>query len=155
MNYEFVGHIPRIRIVLPLFIATFPGIPTNYPAIVLNEYDKGKVLYVVAYLESVRQEPHSKIFTNLLKLLSTKPFFFEADDPQSVEVTIFYQEEKKRYLINFLNFQAGLPNISVEGIKLRLRLSGEKPKKLIKIPEEKELPYEIKENYRIWSSLYA
>lgn len=124
-----------------------PGISTDYPSVVLNEYGKGKVLYVAADLEAAKQEPHRLVFTNLIKMFSSKPLSFETDAPKSVEITLFHQEEKKRYLVNLLNFQAELPNIPVEGIKLRIRLDKKEPKKLINLPEEKELAYESKKGY--------
>ncbi len=129
-----------------------PGILTDYPAIVLNEHGKGKVLYVTADLETAQPQAHRKIFIDLIKMLSSKPFFLEADAPKSVEVTSFHQKDKKRYLINLLNFQAQLPNIPVEGIKLRAKLNGKEPKRLIELPEEKELAYEVKKDYLEFTS---
>jgi len=124
-----------------------PGIPTDYPSIVLNEYGKGKALYVATDLESVEQDAHRLIFTNLIKMLSSKPFSFEADAPESVEITLFHQEDKNRYLINLLNFQAELPNIPIEGMKIRIRLDKKEPKRLMKLPGERELAYEVKGGY--------
>ena len=124
-----------------------PGIATEYPSIVFNKYGKGKVLYVAAELEAVKHKPQRLIFVNLIRMLSQKPFFFEADAPESVEVTLFHQKDKRRYLISLLNYQAKLPNIPVEGIKLRIRLDGKEPKKLMRLPEEKELAYENKGDY--------
>jgi len=124
-----------------------PGIFTDYPAIVLNKYGKGKVLYVTTDLETIKYEPHRLIFINLIKLLSQKSFSFEVDAPKSVEVTLFHQEDNGRYLINLLNFQSELPNIPIEGIKLRIKLDKKRPQKLIRVPEEKELVYEFKRDY--------
>ncbi len=124
-----------------------PGIPTDYPSVVLNEYGKGKVVYVAADLEVARQEPHRLIFVNLIKMLSSKPFSFEADAPKSVEITLFHQQDKKRYLVNLLNFQTELPNIPIEGIKIRIRLDKKKPERLIELPKESELAYELKKGY--------
>ncbi len=121
-----------------------PGIPTDYPAVVLNQYGKGRVIYVAGDLEAMEYEPHRQIFTNLIKSLSPKPFLFEAEAPKSVEVSIFHQKENERYLINVVNFQNELPNIPVEGIVLRVRLDGKRPERLISLPENKEIPYEIK-----------
>lgn len=123
-----------------------PGIPTDYPSIVLNGYGKGRALYVATDLEAIESESHPIIFTNLINLLSPKPFSFEADAPKSVEITLFHQPDRKRYLINLLNFQAELPNIPIERIKLRIRLNRKELERLIKLPEEKELVYEVKED---------
>lgn len=123
-----------------------PGIPTDYPSVILNEYGKGKVVYSAVDLEAVNQEAHQAIFINLIKLLSQKPFSFQVDAPRSLEVTLFHQKDKKRYLINLLNFQAELPNIPLEGIRLKLKLYKKEPRRLIKLPEEKELAYEVEKN---------
>jgi len=124
-----------------------PGISTEYPAVTLNEYGKGRVLYLATDFERGKHESHQLIFINLIKQLSLKPFLFEVDAPKSVEVTVFHQEDKNRYLINLVNFQAELPNIPIEGIRMRIRLDGEKPKRLIELPEGKGLTYAVKKGY--------
>ena len=124
-----------------------PGIPTDYPAVVLNRYGKGRVVYVAGDLEAMEYEPHRVIFTNLIRFLSPKPFLFEAEAPKSVEVTVFHQKDKKRYLINVLNFQDELPNIPVEGILIKIKLDGKLFGKLVRLPEGKDLACKIKGNY--------
>ena len=122
-----------------------PGISTDYPSIVFNEYGKGKTLYVAGEMgvgKSVEFQLYHGLFTNLIRLLSSKPFSFEADAPKSVQINLFRQEDKRRYLINLINFQAELPNIPVRGIKLRIKLHKKEAQRLIKLPEEKELAYQ-------------
>ena len=116
-----------------------PGIPTRHPAVIMNLFGKGKVIYATGDIES--NEVARGIFVQLLKRLFDR-FKVGADAPQSVEVTTFDQPEKKRYLISLINFQKDLPNIPVDHIKLRVRLDGNVPKRLLLLPEEKPLPYE-------------
>jgi hypothetical protein len=122
-----------------------PGIPTNYPSIVLNTYGKGKVLYVSGDLESVEHQDHRTVFINLLKLIAPQPFSFQLQAPKSVEAVVFYQEESERYLIHLLNFQAELPNIPVRGIFLKLKMDNHKPRRVIKLPEEVEIPFDFQD----------
>jgi len=124
-----------------------PGISTDLPSIVLNQYGKGKVIYSAGVLELMKEDDHRSVFINLIKLISNRSFFFEADAPKSVEVTLFHQEDKKRYLIDLLNYQAELPNIPVSGIKIRIRLDNKKPQRLILLPEGKKLDFKIEGNY--------
>jgi hypothetical protein len=124
-----------------------PGIPTEYPAVILRDFGKGKVVWVAGDLEMMKYDPQRKVFINLIKSLAQKPFSFEADAPKSVEITLFHQEENKRYIINFLNFQEELPNIPISGITCRVKLEGKKPTKLMKLPGEEEIPFELKGNY--------
>ena len=123
------------------------GPTTQYPAIILRKFGKGKVCYVAGDLEAAEYDSHQIVFINLVKGLAKRPFAFEVDGPKSVEVTLFHQEGNKRYLINILNFQQELPNIPVQGIRVKIRLDGKASQRLTVLPDEKELPYEVKDNY--------
>lgn len=120
-----------------------PGIPTGYPSIVLNEYGKGKVLYSAGVIESWGYESQKLVLGNLLKLILPRPCHYETDAPKPVEITMFRQEDNKRFIINAINYQRELPNIPVSGIRLRVRLDGKKPGRLAVLPEGKELDYSI------------
>jgi len=124
-----------------------PGISTDLPSIVLNQYGKGKVIYSGGVLELMKENDHRSVVVNLIRLISNKPFFFEVDAPKSVEVTLFHQEDKKQYFINLLNYQPELPNIPISDIKIRIKLDNRKPRRLMLLPEEKELDFKIEENY--------
>lgn len=121
-----------------------PGIFTENPAIILTQFGAGKVIYSVVELEKF--DPPRDLFINLIKLLSDR-FTFEAEAPKAVEITVFHQEEKKRFLISLINFQHELPNIPVEGIKVKIRLDNKTPKSLRIIPEERDLNYEFENGY--------
>jgi beta-galactosidase GanA len=115
-----------------------PGIPTNYPSLVMHSYGKGNVIYSAASLEGA--EYARSIFINILKLFQ-QPYSFEADAPASVEVTLFQQADQNRLIINLLNFQKDLPNIPVDGIKVRVRVTGMTPSELALLPEGPEMMY--------------
>ena len=121
-----------------------PGIRTHQPAIVLNRFGQGQVIYTTVDLENSRI--YSSIFINLIRLLSNA-FSFEADAPKPVEITVFHQEDKRRFIVNLINFQKELPNIPVQGIRVRVRLDGGTVKRLVLLPEEKELASCKKGNY--------
>ncbi|MFC1713992.1 beta-galactosidase trimerization domain-containing protein [Candidatus Poribacteria bacterium] len=121
-----------------------PGIKTDHPAVILNEFGAGKAIYATCELEKF--DSHRDLFISLIRLIS-KPFTFEADAPKAVEITLRYQEDKHRFIISLINFQRELPNIPVDGIKVRIRLDGRTPKRLLVLPEEKELTHEIKDGY--------
>lgn len=121
-----------------------PGVRTDHPAIVSNSFGAGKAVYVTADLEI--EDPYRDVFVNLIKLMS-KPFTFEANAPKVVEITAFHQEDKRRFVISLVNFQKDLPNIPVDGAKVRIRLDNKTPKRLVALPGEKELNYEIKNGY--------
>jgi len=118
-----------------------PGIQTAHPAVIMNRFGKGKVIYATGDIEN--NEVAREIFVQLLKQLFDR-FTIGTDAPQCVEVTTFDQPDKNRYLISLINFQKDLPNIPVENIKLRVRLEGKVAKRLLLLPEEKSWHYEKK-----------
>jgi hypothetical protein len=117
-----------------------PGIRTGRPAIVLNHFGQGQAMYVAGDLENA--DPHRGVFVSLIRLLA-KPFSFEAEAPKAVEVTAFRQEGKRRTIVSLVNFQKDLPNIPVEGIKVRVRLDGKAPRRLLALPSESPLAYQV------------
>jgi len=127
------------------FVSTYsnpPGIPTDHPAIILNQFGPGRVIYVSGELEN--SEFYRLVIINLIRQLCDH-FTFEADAPQAVEVTAFHQDERKRYLISLINFQRDLPNIPVENMHLTLRLDGKRIRQLLWLPDEKTLDFEIRD----------
>ena len=116
-----------------------PGIATDNPAVVLNQFRKGKAVYVAGELES--HETCHHIFINLVRLL-TNAFSFEGQAPKAVEISAFHQEDQQRYLINLVNFQKDLPNIPAEGIRVKFQLQGKTAKRLLLLPEGKPVPLE-------------
>lgn len=121
-----------------------PGVSTDNPAVVFNQYGKGKAIYVTGDLEN--SDVASGIVANLLKFLYNQ-YAFEASAPAPVEVSVFHQEAKKRLLVNALNFQEELPNIPVDGIRVRVKLESKKPSRLVILPEEKKLNFEVSNGY--------
>ena len=60
---------------------------------------------------------------------------FEADAPAVVELTVFHQPERHRYLLSLVNFQKDLPNIPVEGIECRMRPRSETIRRVTRLPD--------------------
>ena len=104
-----------------------PGIPTDYPSIVLNRVGKGQVLYCAGVIESWEHESQRQVLANLVRMAARKPFFVDTNAPKSVEITMFHQADRRRYVINVLNYQQELPNVPVHGVALTVRMDGRKP----------------------------
>jgi len=121
-----------------------PGLATGNPAVVLNDYGRGRAIYAAADLESY--DIHHETLISLVRLLA-QPFSFEATAPQAVEVTLFHQPERKRLLVNLINFQKELPNIPVDGAIVRVRFDNRQVERLALAPQERPWPYEINCGY--------
>ncbi|MCC7263270.1 MAG: beta-galactosidase trimerization domain-containing protein [Candidatus Latescibacteria bacterium] len=123
------------------------GIATADPAVVLNQYGKGRALYMAGGLERMEHDSHRAFFRRLLVLLNPAPPLVRTDAPRAVEVLVFDQPAAARLLVTVLNHQAELPPIPVSGARLALRLDGRRPKRLVRFPEGTEIPFTEQEGY--------
>jgi hypothetical protein len=111
------------------------------PGIVVNNFGKGKAIWVAAPIESLSGVVASDLFRHLLKACLAGPNQFEADADQSVEITVFQQKEKQRLLVGLLNMQEEAPSISVDAT-IRVQIPGAaRAKRVIRLPEKKEMAF--------------
>jgi hypothetical protein len=133
-----------------------PGATTGQPALVYSERGKGRAVYAAGVVEGLRHDPQRRVMAEIVRLLAGGPFSFELavqhgaarlDAPKPVEMTLFHQPERKRFLANLLNFQGELPNVPVEGLHPRVRLGPRRPRRVLLLPEGKELPFETRDGF--------
>jgi len=120
-----------------------PGIDTQYPSIVLNRVGKGKVMYSAGPLEIWEYSTQRDIVGRMLKMLTSRPLFFETDAPKPVEITMFDQPDRKRIILHMLNFQQALPNIPVRYIRVKIFMNKSKPVRVNILPDEKTIKFKM------------
>jgi len=114
-----------------------PWVKSDAPLIVEHPFGKGRVIYSGTVVETV--DVLSPTFIAILKRL--KPDFrVEAKAHPSVEMTVFHQPDRKRYLVSLVNFQKDLPNIPIDGIEVTLRLGDETVRNVNLLPGGENLP---------------
>jgi hypothetical protein len=116
-----------------------PGIDTEYPALILNHYGKGKVIFSTGIIEIWDHDSTRNVFANLIRQLASRPFRFETDAPSSVELTLFHQDKLKRYVLNVLSYQQELPNLPVYGIRVKVWLGDREPVRVLKLPNKEQV----------------
>ena len=126
-----------------------PGIHTGEPAVVWNRFGQGQAIYVAGDVDAT--ETHREVLTQLICKLSPA-FSFEVNAPKPVEVTLFHQADKRRYLLSLINFQKDLPNIPVDGITVRVRMDGKTPRRIALLPTEESLPFAADGDYVIFTA---
>ncbi|MEX0679172.1 MAG: alpha-L-fucosidase [Pirellulales bacterium] len=109
-----------------------PWQSTDRPEIVWNQFGQGQAVYASSLIENV--DGMSGVFVELVRMVAG-PFRFEADAPAAVEMTVFHQPERHRYLVCLVNFQKEMPNIPVEGITVRMRPRQETLRRVVRLPE--------------------
>jgi hypothetical protein len=109
---------------------------------VINSFGKGKAIWVAAPIESRREAVYARIITHLLRRALSGPYQFEVETHRSVEMTLFHQADRQRLLVSLLNAQTELPTIPV-GATVRVLVPGQrKPKRVLQLPDQKELAFE-------------
>lgn len=96
-----------------------PWVPTDRPEVVSHEFGRGRVVYCASVLETV--PALAPTFVSLVRTLAGN-LRVEARAPECVELTLFRQPDRHRYVLGLANFQANLPNLPVDGIEITLRL---------------------------------
>ena len=123
------------------------GIATADPAIVLNQYGKGRTLYAAGGLERMEHDSHRAFFRRLLARLNPEPPLVQTNAPKPVEILVFDQPSAVRLLITVLNHQADLPPIPVSGVRIGVRLDGRYPRGLVRFPEGTDIPFAERDGY--------
>ncbi|NLO83425.1 MAG: hypothetical protein GX094_10300 [Clostridiales bacterium] len=124
-----------------------PGTKTEYPSVIYRSYGKGRIMWVAAPLEAAQQQPHRQVFANMIRELATEPFAFEADAPGVAEVTLFHKEEENRFLVSVVNVQDDFQILPVYDMTVRIRLGNKKPVRVMVLPCEKEIEFNMKNGY--------
>ena len=116
--------------------------PGGDPGLVVNSLGKGKSIWVAAPIESRPDEVYAKIVAHLIRRYLPGPYQFEVDAHPSVEATLFHQADKRRLVVSLLNTQTKTPKIPV-GATVRVLLPAKcKPRKVLDLPSQKEIPFE-------------
>jgi hypothetical protein len=119
-----------------------PWVPTKRPEIVLNNFGRGRAIYTSSLIENV--DGMADTYLSLVRILAGS-LQFELDAPAAVEMTIFNQPDRHRYLLSLVNFQRELPNIPVENTTVRARLPEGMLRRVARLPDEKVLEHHAKD----------
>ena len=81
-----------------------------------------------------------------------RSYRFEVDTDPAVEITLFDQAERRRLLVSLLNMREQIP-VSLVTAAVRVRVpEGRKPARVLRVPDLKEIPFEISGAYVAFSA---
>lgn len=124
-----------------------PGKETSYPSLIFRNYGKGKVIWSAASFEAIDRKPHEKLFMNIIRELATRPFGFKADFPPCIEMVLYNQPDKNRYVVHFINEQEKLPPLKATGLKTRVRTDKVDVTEVSVLPGGKKLEFRTTGKY--------
>jgi hypothetical protein len=102
-------------------ISNPPGIATERPSLVLNEYGAGRAAYCAGGLEQMTSDDHRQLFTQVLRRLANRAWTASSDAPRPVEAVWYRGGDSNSHTLRVLNYQESLPNIPVRNIEFRLK----------------------------------
>jgi hypothetical protein len=128
-----------------------PGVTTDYPAIIMNRYGKGRSCYIsfhihtLDYLFSI-EEPRELLYTIASSMLRDVPLSAK-NAPHWLLVTGYRKKEEQSIIIHTVNAQQGSRIMPLYDITVELRLQqDEKVSSVTSHPSEENLTFEQEGN---------
>jgi hypothetical protein len=117
--------------------------PGTDPGVVINTFGKGKAVWVAAPIEIGKEAVNARLVAALLKRVLPGPYYFEVDAHPSVEMTLFHQADKKRWLAGLLSMQQQMPPVPVPAT-VRVQVpNGKRVTAVVHLPERKPLRFDV------------
>lgn len=103
-----------------------PGIPTQFPAVILGHFGKGNVIWTAAAVETMNTAATSGVVSRMIRKLA-QPQILQTDAPSCVEMILFDDPENHRYLLHVVNVQECREILPVYDFNIRLYLPKSAP----------------------------
>lgn len=90
-----------------------PGRTTEYAGLSVNNFGKGKCVYLSSPVLSFAQDAQQAFGTWLFREYLPASLIIETNAPECVEITLLKSSTTNAYLAGFVNYQKELPNVPV------------------------------------------
>ncbi|MBQ8894391.1 MAG: alpha-L-fucosidase [Clostridia bacterium] len=124
-----------------------PGVPSEIPAVTVNPYGKGWVIWSALPIENMRYEEYRQIFLNLLHLKGKPDYFFKADAPANVELTAFENERSITLHAVVLDEET----VTAPAAPFTVRVKGE-AKAVRLLPGGEEIPFAVEKGETVFQT---
>ena len=124
-----------------------PGISSRIPAVTVNSYGAGKVIWSALPIEEETYEEDRQIFLNLLHLDKKPEYFFTSDAPKHVELTAF--RDGDMVTVNAAVLDEESVSTPVAPFTIRVR---EKARSVKLLPGGQEIPFTWENGYTVFQT---
>ena len=127
-----------------------PGVPSEYPGIVVRPVGKGKVIWSAVPIEGIPMDEYRDIFMGLLmKNWPDAPFSLQSSAPAQVELTLFRDE--KEMLMHAVHLCNDSSSPTLPGFEIRVRTE-KTPDTVSLVPGGEEIPFTWTDGYTVFSA---
>lgn len=124
-----------------------PGIPTEYPAVTVNRFGKGTVIWSAHPIENDPYEEYRQIFLRLLHLDGTPDYFFTSDAPKNVEITAFKAGDRITVNAVVLDEETVTTPAAPFNVKVKVRAASVRL-----LPSGEEIPFTLQDGYTVFKT---
>ena len=124
-----------------------PGIPSQIPAITVNSYGKGKVIWSALPLESMDFSDHGEILVSLLRFAHPMDYAFTSDAPFHVEITAFRNADS--ITVNANALCEDTVAIDVPSFEIRVK-TDTAPKAVVLLPQSDTVSFTYENGYTVF-----
>lgn len=100
-----------------------PREKTDFPAVTLNTYGKGRVLYIASPFECDENAAQRHVFTNMVKMMTKNKLIYEVSAPSWLDVMV-YDDENGRYRLVFYKAMEYFEECDATDVDVTLRILG-------------------------------
>jgi hypothetical protein len=116
-----------------------PGLSTKNPALIFNNYGKGKVIWAAGAIEAHNQGVQDRVFIACVEELLDRRTSFVFEAPPATEAICFAQDSG--VIVSVLSTQVTLPPVTAHGLRIKVDLKGKQCEKVILLPAKTEIKY--------------
>lgn len=124
-----------------------PQKPSDYPAVTVNQYGKGTVIWSALPIENMNYEEYRNIFLNLLHLQETPEYFFASTAPAKVELTAF--KNKNSIYLNAVTLDEEVVSTPVDPFTVRIKAKAQQVRLL---PGGEEVDFTVQNGYTVFKT---
>lgn len=99
-----------------------PGPITDYAGMTLNNFGKGKCVYIYSKFLAIHQHAQESFAVKLLNEYAKSQIILKTNAPGCVEITLLKSTTQNAFLLCFVNYQNEMPNIPVQNINVKIQL---------------------------------
>lgn len=123
-----------------------PGVLTDYAALTVKDYGKGKCVYLSSPVLSLQQDAQQALGAWLFRQYAASSIVLETNAPPCVEITVNRSTTARAYLVGLVNYQKEQPNLPVHHVTATLRLpDGQVPKAARRVSDGKQLDLNLED----------